>query len=253
MSAVVSTVVPGLPEIAAGAPLAQEVARAVAAAGLAIGCETVVSIAHKVVSKSEGAVALLAEVVPSVRAIELAGTLGRADPRQIQVILDESAEVVRAADGVLICRTHHGFVCANAGVDASNALPGTLVKLPRDPDASARRLRADLHALCGARPAVIVTDSFGRAWRNGQCDVAIGCAGLAPLDDWRGRTDSLGRRLHATCLAVADLAAAAADLARSKDASEPVVLVTGLQRHITDEDGPGAQALVRRAERDLFR
>jgi coenzyme F420-0:L-glutamate ligase/coenzyme F420-1:gamma-L-glutamate ligase len=169
------------------------------------------------------------------------------------VVLDEAAEVVRAVNGVLICRTRHGFVCANAGVDASNAQPGTLVLLPRDPDGSARRLRADFQRLCGARPAVLISDSFGRAWRNAQCDVAIGCAGLAPIDDWRGRTDALGRRLHATCLAVADLAAGAADLARSKDAGEPVVLITGLERHISDDDGPGAAALVRQADRDLFR
>src|SRR5207244_1069244 len=137
----------------------------------------------------------------------------------------ESAEVMRD-DRVLICRTRHGFVCANAGVDQSNAPADSVVLLPLDPDASARRLRA---ALPG-RPAVVIADSFGRAWRVAQCDVAIGIAGLAPIDDWHGRADRSGRELRATAIAIADEAAAAADLARAgKDAGEPVVIVTGLE------------------------
>ena len=190
----------------------------------------------------------------------------------MQVVLDQSREIVRAAGGVLICRTHHGFVCANAGVDASNAPAAdgggtaagetaadetgageTLILLPRDPDASARQLRARLRELTGAAPAVLITDSFGRAWRHGQCDVAIGCAGLAPLEDWRGRTDSVGMELRATWIAVADAAAAAADLARAKDSREPVVIVDGLERFVTDDDGPGAGALLRPLGEDLFR
>jgi coenzyme F420-0:L-glutamate ligase/coenzyme F420-1:gamma-L-glutamate ligase len=147
-------------------------------------------------------------------------------------------------------------VCANAGVDASNAgRPDTVVLLPRNPDASARRLRAALRERLGAAPAIVVTDSFGRAWRHGQCDVAVGIAGLAPLEDWRGRTDAHGRELKATWIAVADQAAAAADLARGgKDAGEPAVVVTGLERHVLDvgDDGPGAAALVRGREEDLF-
>jgi coenzyme F420-0:L-glutamate ligase/coenzyme F420-1:gamma-L-glutamate ligase len=150
---------------------------------------------------------------------------------------------------VLIARTHHGFVCANAGVDASNApAPDTLVCLPRDPDASARALRA---ALPG-RPAVVIADSFGRAWRNGQVEVAIGVAGLRPLEDWRGRADSAGRALRATWIAVADQAAAAADLVRDKDSREPVVVVRGLERWATGDDGPGAVALLRPRAEDLF-
>jgi coenzyme F420-0:L-glutamate ligase/coenzyme F420-1:gamma-L-glutamate ligase len=141
-------------------------------------------------------------------------------------------------------------VCANAGVDASNAgADGTLVCLPRDPDASARALRA---ALPG-RPAVVVTDSFGRAWRHGQSEVAIGIAGLAALDDWRGRADSSGRELRATWIAVADEVAAAADLVRDKGSREPAVVVRGLERHVSDDDGPGAGALVRPLAEDLFR
>jgi coenzyme F420-0:L-glutamate ligase/coenzyme F420-1:gamma-L-glutamate ligase len=155
---------------------------------------------------------------------------------------------------VLICRTHHGFVCANAGVDASNAsAPDTLVVLPRDPDASARALRARLRELSGATVAVLITDSFGRAWRHGQCDVALGCAGMSPLEDWRGRTDVAGLELRATWLAVADAAAATADLARAKDSREPIVLIEGLERFVTPGDGPGAASLVRPLEEDLFR
>jgi coenzyme F420-0:L-glutamate ligase/coenzyme F420-1:gamma-L-glutamate ligase len=196
------------------------------------------------------------------------------------VILDESSEVLRARRGVLICVTHHGFVCANAGVDASNAgvdalngmgrpvagkggptagkgttAPGdgTLILLPLDPDASARHLRARLGELTGARPAIVITDSFGRAWRIGQCDVAIGCAGIEPAEDWRGRPDAYGRKLEATLIGVADQLAATADLARAKDASQPVVLVRGAGRHTTVEDGPGARALIRASEHDLFR
>jgi coenzyme F420-0:L-glutamate ligase / coenzyme F420-1:gamma-L-glutamate ligase len=162
--------------------------------------------------------------------------------------------VVRAANGVLICRTHHGFVCANAGVDASNAADGdTLTVLPQDPDGSARRLRARLRELTGASAAVLITDSFGRAWRHGQCDVAIGCAGLQPLDDWRGRTDSIGLELRATWLAVADAVAGAAELVRAKDSREPVAIVAGLERFVTAADGPGARALLRPLAEDLFR
>ncbi|MEA2321587.1 MAG: coenzyme F420-0:L-glutamate ligase / coenzyme F420:gamma-L-glutamate ligase, partial [Solirubrobacteraceae bacterium] len=178
----------------------------------------------------------------------LAEALGK-DPRHVQVVLDESVEVVRAERGVLVTRTRHGFVCANAGVDASNAgTPETLVCLPRDPDASARALRARLPG----RPAVVISDSFGRAWRHGQAEVAIGVAGLAPLEDWRGRTDAAGRELRATWIAIADQAAGAADLVRGKDSREPAVVVRGLERHVTDGDGPGAAALIRPVDEDLF-
>jgi coenzyme F420-0:L-glutamate ligase/coenzyme F420-1:gamma-L-glutamate ligase len=236
---------PGLPEVRPGDDLAALLA---AAAGDELRSGDVLVVAHKVVSKAEGAVVALDNVVASERARELAAGTDR-DPRHVQVVLDESAELIRAERGVLIARTHHGFVCANAGVDASNApAPGTLVCLPRDPDASARALRAALPA----RPAVVIADSFGRAWRNGQVEVAIGVAGLRPLEDWRGRTDSVGRELRATWIAVADEAAAAADLARAKDGREPAVLVRGLERHVTDPDGPGAAALVRARSEDLF-
>jgi coenzyme F420-0:L-glutamate ligase/coenzyme F420-1:gamma-L-glutamate ligase len=208
----------------------------------------VLVVAHKIVSKAEGALRRLDDVTPTERAVDLAREHGK-DPRHVQVVLDESAAVVRAERGVLICRTHHGFVCANAGVDASNA-PGAdiVVTLPRDPDASARALRAKLPH----RPAVVIADSFGRAWRQGQCDVAIGIAGIAPLYDWRGQRDSAGRELRATLIAIADQAAAAADLVRDKTSREPAVIVRGLQRYVTDDDGPGAKALIRPRSEDLF-
>jgi coenzyme F420-0:L-glutamate ligase/coenzyme F420-1:gamma-L-glutamate ligase len=261
---------PGLPEIRAGDDLAALILAAVGRGTLSAG--QVVAIAHKAVSKAEGAVVELAGVRPSARAIDLAaappGGLAK-DPRAVQVVLDQSAEVLRAERGVLICRTHHGFVCANAGVDASNATDpssataGTdaerLVLLPRDPDASARRIRARLSELTGwshrhgVAPAVLISDSFGRTWRHGQLDVAIGLAGIQPLDDWRGRTDADGMELRGTWLAVTDAAAAAADLARAKDSREPVVVIDGLQRFVTDDDGPGAAALLRAPDEDLFR
>jgi coenzyme F420-0:L-glutamate ligase / coenzyme F420-1:gamma-L-glutamate ligase len=162
--------------------------------------------------------------------------------------------VLRAERGVLIVETHHGFVCANAGIDASN-LPdaGTVALLPEDPDASARRVRAEIAEATGSRPAVLVADSFGRAWRLGQAEVAIGCAGIAPLDDWRGRADAEGRQLEATVIAVADEVAATADLVRDKTSRVPAAIVRGLDRHVTAADGPGAQALLRPRPEDLFR
>jgi coenzyme F420-0:L-glutamate ligase / coenzyme F420-1:gamma-L-glutamate ligase len=238
----------GLPEIRAG----DDLAGLIAGAGEPIGAGDVVVAAHKAVAKAEGRVRRLADVEPGPRARELAAAHGK-DPRHVQVVLDESAAVLRAERGVLICVTRQGFVCANAGVDASNAGEGALVLLPEDPDASARRLRAALRARLGAAPAVVVADSFGRAWRHGQVDVAIGCAGLRPLEDWRGRRDAGGRTLRATWIAVADEAAAAADLARRKDSGQPVVVVRGLDRHVTADDGPGAAALLRAAGEDLFR
>jgi coenzyme F420-0:L-glutamate ligase/coenzyme F420-1:gamma-L-glutamate ligase len=188
-------------------------------------------------------------VAPGEEALRIAG-IGGKDPRLVQLVLDEAAEVLRAERGVLVVETHHGFVCANAGIDLSN-LPGddTALLLPKDPDGSARALRAALPS----RPAVLITDSFGRAWRVGQVDVAIGAAGLALVDDWRGRSDAHGRELRATVAAVGDAIAAMADLARSKDASEPLVLVRGLDRFVTPEDGPGAAALRRPRQDDLFR
>lgn len=255
MSRLCAYSLPGVPAVQPGSDLAQTIVELARASETAGGLHTgqVVVIAHKIVSKAEGAVVDLRSIIPTPRANELAEAFGK-DPRAVQVVLDQSAEVLRAEGGVIVSRTPHGFVCANAGVDASNAgRPETVVVLPKDPDASARRIRARLRELAGVNVGVLIGDSFGRAWRNGQCDVAIGCAGLSPLDDWRGRADSDGRELRATWLAVADAIAATAELARAKDSREPVVIVEGLERFVADEDGPGAMALVRPMQEDLFR
>jgi coenzyme F420-0:L-glutamate ligase / coenzyme F420-1:gamma-L-glutamate ligase len=236
---------PGIPEVREGDDLAQLIRDT----GIELRPTDVLCVAHKVVSKAEGRVRRLADVHPGHQATEMAALAGK-DPRHVQAVLDEAAVVVRAVGGHLICRTRHGFVCANAGVDRSNTgIDDAVVLLPEDPDASARALRTALGC------AVVITDSFGRAWRVGQAEVAIGVAGLAPLDDWRGRADTRGRTLAATHIAVADQAASAADLARSKDSAEPAVRIRGLERFVLPpgEDGPGSAALVRAAEHDLFR
>jgi coenzyme F420-0:L-glutamate ligase / coenzyme F420-1:gamma-L-glutamate ligase len=218
-----------------------------------LGDGDVLVVTSKAVSKVEGRQVRLADVTPGERAQRLA-TEHRKDARLVQAVLDESAELLRARDGVLICETRHGFVCANAGVDVSN-VPGddVVLLLPVDPDASARSLREGIAAARGVYPALLIGDSFGRAWRLGQVDVAIGAAGFAVLDDWRGRRDAHGRELSATELAVADSVCAAADLAREKDSAEPVVLARGLERFVTPDHGPGAAALRRPREQDLFR
>ncbi|MEA2193783.1 MAG: coenzyme F420-0:L-glutamate ligase / coenzyme F420:gamma-L-glutamate ligase, partial [Solirubrobacteraceae bacterium] len=219
----------GVPDVGPG----DDLAALLAAAAGELRAGDVLVIAHKDVSKSEGRTVALAGVTPGERATALAAEHGK-DARLVEVILGESEAIVRSRPGVLICRTRHGYVCANAGVDASNApASGAVVLLPRDPDASARALRRRLRELTGVAPAIVVTDSFGRAWRIGQCDVAIGIAGLRAAEDWRGLPDAAGRVLDATIVAVADEAAAAADLVRRKDSREPAVLVRGLERHVT--------------------
>jgi coenzyme F420-0:L-glutamate ligase/coenzyme F420-1:gamma-L-glutamate ligase len=239
--------VAGLPEIDAGDRLGELIA---ARAELEDG--DVVVISQKVVSKAEGRVVHLSAVKPSERAAQLAADLKK-DPALVQLALDESSEVLRAEHGVLICETRHGLVCANAGVDTSNVGEDRAALLPLDPDASARRIRAELRAASGVSAAVVVSDSFGRAWRQGQSEVAIGCAGLRPLDDWRGRMDAGGKQLSATVIAVADEAAAAADLVRDKASRVPAAIVRGMERGISEDDGPGAAALRRPRGEDLFR
>ena len=240
----------GIPEVKPGDDLARLIVDRVPE-GPAAG--DVLVIAHKVVSKAEGRLRALNDVEPGPEALRLANELQK-DPRHVQVVLDGARRVLRAERGVLIVETVHGFVCANAGVDASNTGdPGTVVMLPLDPDASAREIRRRITKLSGTSPAILITDSFGRAWRHGQVDMAIGCAGLQPLEDWRGRADATGRELHATWIAIADELAAAADLTRTKDGSQPVVLVRGAERHVRADDGPGAAALIRPESEDLFR
>ncbi|MDX6636213.1 MAG: coenzyme F420-0:L-glutamate ligase / coenzyme F420:gamma-L-glutamate ligase [Solirubrobacterales bacterium] len=237
--------VEGLPEVREGAKLGELIAER---SELQDG--DIVVISQKVVSKAEGMVRKLSEVEPSERAIELAKRLGK-EAGLLELILLESREVLRE-ERVLITETKHGFVCANAGIDSSN-LPeeGTVCLLPTDPDASARAIRSEIKSV--STGAIVIADSFGRAWRLGQAEIAIGCAGLAPLDDWRGRRDAHGRELSATAIAIADQVAAAADLVRLKDSGVPAAIVRGLDRHVTVEDGPGAAALHRPPAEDLFR
>jgi coenzyme F420-0:L-glutamate ligase / coenzyme F420-1:gamma-L-glutamate ligase len=262
----------GLPEIEAGTNLGELIA-----SHAALRAGDLVVIAQKAVSKAEGRIRRLASVTPRAHASRLGAELDK-DPALVELILKESNEILRAERGVLIVETHHGFVCANAGIDSSN-LPddGTVCLLPKDPDASARNLRVEIasaierehgvglaghsarsasaesHPVLPPTIGVVISDSFGRAWRLGQAEVAIGCAGLTPLDDWRGREDAHGRKLEATLIAVADQAAAAADLVRGKDSHVPASIVRGLERHITADDGPGAAALRRPPNEDLFR
>ena len=240
---------PGLPEVRPGDDLGATLA---GAAPPDLASDDVLVVSHKVVSKAEGSVRALADVQAGDRAAQIAAEHDK-DPRLVQVVLDETRTLLRAERGVLICETHSGLVCANAGVDQSNVPEGLAVLLPEDADASARRLRAEIGAARGVTPAVVIADSFGRAWRVGQVDVAVGAAGIAVLDDWRGRRDRDGRELRATAIAAADAVAAAADLARAKDSGEPAVLVRGLGRLVRAEHGPGAAALRRVREEDLFR
>ena len=204
-------------------------------------------VAQKAVSKVEGRVVHLSDVVPSARARELAG---EEDARRMEVILGESREIVRTRLPLVIAETKHGFVCASAGVDASNAKgPDTLVLLPLDPDASARRLRDRVRELAGIEVGVIVSDSFGRAWRRGTTDVALGVSGIAPLLDLKGERDSVGYELHATEIAVADEIAGAAELVMGKTEGIPAAIVRGVN---AAGDGSGQDLLMPR-ERDLFR
>jgi len=234
--------VEGLPEIGEGDDLAALIAER---AGLEDG--DVLVVAQKAVSKAEGRFVRLREIEPSERARELAADR---DPRHVEVILRESARLVRVRPPLVIAETPHGFVCASAGVDASNAPePESVVLLPEDPDASAARLRERLRELTGAEVGVIVSDSFGRAWRQGTTDVAIGLAGIRPLLDLKGVRDRVGYELHATVIAVADELAGAAELVLGKTDGIPAAVISGV-----DARGEGsARELVMPPERDLFR
>jgi coenzyme F420-0:L-glutamate ligase/coenzyme F420-1:gamma-L-glutamate ligase len=242
-----------LPEIAAGDSLGELIAQGLAGAGIEPADDDIVSVAQKAVSKAEGRIRDLDDVAPGPEARRWAERLHK-DPRLIELILAESRAVVRAERDLLIVETLSGWICANAGIDASNVRGAERVTLlPEDPDASARRIRMEIAAAAGVRPAVVISDSFGRPWRLGQVDVAIGCAGLTPLDDWRGRTDGDGQELAATMVAIADQAAAAADLVRGKDSGVPACLVRGLGEFVGADDGPGARAIQRPEDEDLFR
>jgi coenzyme F420-0:L-glutamate ligase/coenzyme F420-1:gamma-L-glutamate ligase len=237
----------GIPELREGDDLGGLIAAAATPAS-----DEVVVVSQKAVSKVEGRVRRLADVEAGEQARGLATELDK-DPAMVELVLSESTRVVRAARGVLITETKGGWICANAGIDTSNLDEGLVSLLPEDGDASARRIRAEIAQASGATPAVVVADSFGRAWRVGQADVAIGCAGLPALADWRGRPDQHGHELSATHIALADEVASAADLVRDKDSGVPGAIVSGLGDLVTSDDGPGARAIPRAPEDDLFR
>ena len=237
----------GLPELGPGDDLGRLIAETAEP-----GADEIVVVSQKAVSKVEGRVRKLADIEPGERARALAAELDK-DPALVELVLAESRRIVRAERGVLITETNGGWVCANAGIDSSNLDQGLVSLLPEDGDESARRIRAEIAQASGASPAVVIADSFGRAWRLGQADVAIGCAGLTPLADWRGKRDQHGRELSATHIALADELASAADLVRDKDSGVPGAVISGLGHLVGPDDGPGARALTRPAEEDLFR
>ncbi len=265
----------GIPEVRPGDDVAWLIGDAIERSGTGLEAGDILVVTHKIVSKAEGRLVRLAEIEPSPVARRFAERYGK-DPRQVEVVLRESRRIVRMDRGVLIAETEHGLICANAGVDASNVAPDTVCLLPLDPDASAARLRAEIGKRFGfaididqvpptdaawspalgpppaTAPGVIVSDSFGRPWRNGIVNVAIGVAGLAPLADYRGRYDQAGYELHVSVLAVADELAAAAELVMNKLDARPVVLVRGYVPPTEGLAGTGRD-LILDPERDLFR
>ncbi len=240
---------PGLPEIRRGADLAALIADAVRRTARSVESGDVFVVAQKIVSKAEGAIRRLDEVPPSAMAVAWAKETGK-DARLVEVILREAKRIVRMDRGILIAETRHGFVCANAGVDSSNVEPGFATVLPEDPDASAERLRKALSKEFRQPVAVIVSDTFGRAWREGVVNVALGVAGLMPLLDYRGRSDSFDRPLTSTVIALADELASAAEIVTRKSAGTPVAIVRGAAEWAGDGNG---RMLIRDASRDLFR
>ena len=255
----------GLPEVVSGDSLAALLLQAIEQNGPGLQDGDVLVVAQKVVSKAEGRMVELSGVEPSSNALSLAEKLGK-DARHLEVILRESRRIVRMDGrmaartdgrmdepmngGVIIVETHHGLVCANAGVDASNVPEGWVSLLPADPDASARRLLEELGSATGKRLAVIISDTFGRPWREGLTNVAIGVAGFMPLHDYRGKQDRHGHSLAATVIATADELAAAAELVMGKTAGRPAAIV----RNFPWTPGPGKAAdLIRPKEKDLFR
>jgi coenzyme F420-0:L-glutamate ligase/coenzyme F420-1:gamma-L-glutamate ligase len=240
---------PGLPEITPGDDIAGAIAHAVRAQVLRVLENDIFVVAQKIVSKSEGRIVRLDEIAPSERARTWAESWNK-DARIIELVLRESARIVRMERGVIIAETRHGFVCANAGVDVSNAEEGTAILLPENPDASARTLQRRLSEIFAVHVGVVVSDTFGRAWREGLVNVALGVAGLAPLLDYRGLPDAHGKPLQATVIAIADELASAAELVMGKSDRIPVAIIRGAT--IAARAGSGAD-LIRLADKDLFR
>lgn len=244
----------GIPEILPGANLAQMILTALRSGWPYKDFPDqadplVLVVAQKVVSKSEGCLVRLADIVPSAQARAWAAAYHK-DPHMVEVVLQQARRIVRMDRGIIIAETHHGYICANAGVDASNAPSGTVVLLPLDPDQSAERLRQEFEAVLGRNVAVIVSDTFGRPWRTGLTNVALGVAGLFPLIDYRGQVDSYGRSLRATVIAVADELAGAAELVMGKTTGIPAAVIEGF---IYSPAFGSGRELIRPAEEDLFR
>jgi coenzyme F420-0:L-glutamate ligase/coenzyme F420-1:gamma-L-glutamate ligase len=243
------TGIEGIPEVDPGDDLAAHITRACEHQGLALLDGDVLVVTQKAVSKAEGRFVELESVTPSALATELA-TNWQKDPRHVEVVLRESKRIVRMDHGVIICETRHGLVCANAGVDASNVPGGRLMLLPLDPDASARRIRDGLRAATGVDVAVIISDTFGRPWRSGYTEVAIGVAGMLPIIDYVGKMDTHGRELRATWICIADELASAAELVTGKVNRVPVAVIRG---YAVPRGEGSSQAMVRQAELDMFR
>jgi coenzyme F420-0:L-glutamate ligase/coenzyme F420-1:gamma-L-glutamate ligase len=239
----------GFPKVKQGDDLAEMILHVVSSNGKSIQNKDVVVVTQKVVSKAEGRLVALDSVRVGAWAWKLAKKLGK-DPRLVELILQESRRIVRAAQGVLITETKQGFVCANSGIDQSNVEPGYVTLLPSDPDRSARKLRRKLEKLTRKRIAVLVTDTFGRPWRLGQTDVVIGCSGIRPLEGYRGEKDPFGYELRVTEPAIADELAAASELAMRKLSMIPACIVRGFAFEPGEER---ATTLVRPREKDLFR
>lgn len=241
--------VPGLPEINPGERLAGLLCQKLSEQGQPIADRDVVVVAQKIISKAEGRLVELRDVTPSAYARAVAAEFGK-DPRHVEVVLRESRRVVRMDAGIIVVETHHGLVCANAGVDTSNVPEGWLSLLPEDPDGSARRLRDEIADLTGKHVAVIIADTFGRPWREGLTNVAIGVAGFRPLLDYRGQRDEQGHVLAATVIATADELASAAELVMGKTARRPVAIIRNLS--LGSQEGSAAE-LIRPRSKDLFR
>ena len=245
------TALPGMPEVRPGDDLVALLAESIERTGLGLVSGDIVVVTHKVVSKAEGRLVDLRTIEPSTLALDWAGRYGK-DPRQVEVVLRESVRIVRMDRGILIAETAHGLICANAGVDASNVAPDTVCLLPEHPDRSAEAIAAGLGATFGVVPAVVVTDSFGRAWRNGIVNVAIGIAGLPALTDYRGESDAAGYALNVSVLATADEVAAAAELVMNKLDAVPAALLRGYRSPGDHAPGTGKDLIMDPA-RDLFR
>ena len=247
--------VAGMPEVKVGDDLASLIMEAAAAQDIRIEQHDILVVTQKVVSKAEGRVVRLEDIQPSPIALQLSEGHNR-DPRHTEVILRESKRIVRMDSGNIISETHHGFNCANAGVDASNVPgEGAVALLPIDPDASAQRIRKKTMETLGMNVAVIISDTFGRPWREGATNVAIGVAGMNPLQDYRGKMDAYGQLLRTTVIATADELAATAELVMGKVSGVPLVLIKGYEYESeeTMTSPKGARALIRPAERDMFR